>query len=162
MATLLRALPIPSEPRSVTPLPGVSWALPERVTRPGRAGPRRKRGRKGSVMGTRKAITDARTRAFTAPPGREAVLWDGIVSGLGLRVRLNGRKTWIVHRRIGNTVVKRTLSALDAISIEDARRAACALIAEARGVGRRADWTPIGALTSCFLLTHRGQHHALS
>ena len=61
------------------------------------------------------------------------MLWDGIVSGLGLRVRLNGRKTWIVHRRIGNTVVKRTLSALDAISIEDARRAACALIAEARG-----------------------------
>ena len=30
------------------------------------------------------------------------------------------------------------------------------------GVGRRADWTPIGALTSCFLLTHRGQHRALN
>ena len=29
-------------------------------------------------------------------------------------------------------------------------------------VGRRADWTPIGALTSCFLLTHRGQHRALN
>ena len=32
----------------------------------------------------------------------------------------------------------------------------------ARIVGRRADWTPIGALTSCFLLTHRGQHRALN
>ena len=31
-----------------------------------------------------------------------------------------------------------------------------------QGVGRRADWTPIGALTSCFLLTHRGQHRALN
>ena len=31
-----------------------------------------------------------------------------------------------------------------------------------QSVGRRADWTPIGALTSCFLLTHRGQHRALN
>ena len=29
-------------------------------------------------------------------------------------------------------------------------------------VGRRADWTPIGALTSCFLLTQRGQYRALN
>ena len=30
-----------------------------------------------------------------------------------------------------------------------------------QNVGRRADWTPIGALTSCFLLTYRGQYRAL-
>ena len=36
-------------------------------------------------MRKRKAITDARARAFMAPPGREAVLWDSIVSGLGLQ-----------------------------------------------------------------------------
>ena len=82
-------------------------------------------------MGTRKAITDARARAFKAPPGREAVLWDGVVSGLGLRALPSGRKTWFVHRRVGNGVVKRTLSAADAMSVEDARRVARALIEEA-------------------------------
>ena len=50
-ATLLRAPSIPSEPRSVTPLPGVSWTLPARVPRPGRSGPRRKRSRNGSSDG---------------------------------------------------------------------------------------------------------------
>ena len=29
-------------------------------------------------------------------------------------------------------------------------------------VGRRADWTPIGTLTSCFLAIHRGQHRVLN
>ena len=33
---------------------------------------------------------------------------------------------------------------------------------EGYAIGQRADWTPIGALTSCFLLTHRGQHRALN
>ena len=82
-------------------------------------------------MGKRKAITDARARAFKAPPGREAVLWDGVVSGLGLRALPSGRKTWFVHRRVGDGFVKRTLSVTDAMSVEDARRAARALIAEA-------------------------------
>ena len=84
-------------------------------------------------MGTRKKITDARARAFTAPPGREAVLWDVDVPGLGLRARPSGRKTWFVHRRVGNEVVKRTLSAADAMSTEEARRAARALIEEVEG-----------------------------
>ena len=82
-------------------------------------------------MGTRTRITEARARAFTAPPGREAVLWDGDVPGLGLRARASGRKTWIVHRRVGNGVVKRTLGASDAMSVEDVRRAARVLIEEA-------------------------------
>ena len=87
-------------------------------------------------MGKRKAITDARARAFRAPPGREAVLWDGVVSGLGLRALPSGRKTWFVHRRVGNGLVKRTLSATDAMAVEDARCAARAVIAEAeRGGG---------------------------
>ena len=39
---------------------------------------------------------------------------------------------------------------------------ACAGPDLVHGVGRRADWTPLGALTSCFLWTHRGQHRALN
>ena len=45
--------------------------------------------------------------------------------------RTSGRKTWIVQRRIGGTIVKRTLASADAMSVEDARRAARVLIAEA-------------------------------
>ena len=84
-------------------------------------------------MGKRKAITDARARVFKAPPGREAVLWDGVVSGLGVRALPSGRKTWFVHRRVGNGLVKRTLSVTDAMSVEGARRAARALIEGAEG-----------------------------
>ena len=82
-------------------------------------------------MGKRNAITDARARAFKAPPGREAVLWDGVVSGFGVRALPSGRKTWFVQRRVGNGFVKRTLSAADAMPVEDARRAARALVADA-------------------------------
>ena len=79
----------------------------------------------------RAEITAAHARTFTPPPGREAVLWDSTVPGLGVRVRPNGHRTWIVHRRLGRRVVKRTLGALDALRVEDARRAALALIAGA-------------------------------
>ena len=82
-------------------------------------------------MGKRTAIIDARVRAFTASPRREAVLWDGVVSGLGVRARASGRKTWIVQRRIGDALVKRTLSAAEAMTVEHARCAARALIADA-------------------------------
>ena len=68
-------------------------------------------------MGKRKAITDAQARAFTATAGREAVLWDGVVSGLGVRALPSGRKTWFVHRRVGDGFVKRTLSAADAMPV---------------------------------------------
>ena len=74
-------------------------------------------------MTNRTKITEARARAFVPANGREAVLWDSIAPGLGLRVRPNGRKTWIVHRRCNGSVVRRTLGGLDALTVEDARRA---------------------------------------
>ena len=77
-------------------------------------------------------ITEARARAFVPADGREAVLWDSAAPGLGLRARPNGRKTWIVHRRWNGSVVKRTLGALDALTVEDARHAARALLADAQ------------------------------
>ncbi len=58
------------------------------------------------------------------------MLWDSAAPGLGLRARPNGRKTWIVHRRCNGSVVKRTLGALDALTVEDARHAARALLAD--------------------------------
>ena len=74
-------------------------------------------------MANRTKITEARARAFAAADGREAVLWDSSAPGLGLRVRPNGRKTWIVHRRCNGSPVRRTLGALDALTVEDARHA---------------------------------------
>ena len=109
--------------RSVTPLPRVSWVLPERVPSSGRGGPRRKRGRKGSVMGT----GTKSPRHGRAPSRRRqsARRYSGtVVTGLGLRARPSGRKLWFVHRRVGNAVTKRTLSVVDAMSVEDVRRAA--------------------------------------
>ena len=83
----------------------------------------------------RTEITAERARVFTPPPGREAVLWDTIVQGLGLRIRPTGRRTWIVHRRLRGGVVKRTLGPLDALTIDDARQDARALIAGAAAGG---------------------------
>ena len=82
-------------------------------------------------MTNRTKITEARARTFVPADGREAMLWDSAAPGLGLRVRANGRKTWIVHRRCNGSVVKRTLGTLDALTVEDARHAARALLADA-------------------------------
>ena len=71
-------------------------------------------------MTNRTKITMAGARAFAAADRREAVLWDSVAPGLGLRARPNGRKTWIVHRRCNGSVVKRTLGTLDALTVEDA------------------------------------------
>ena len=60
-------------------------------------------------MTNRTKITMAGARAFALANGREAKLWDSAAPGLGLRVRANGCKTWIVHRRCNGSVVKRTL-----------------------------------------------------
>ena len=88
-------------------------------------------------MANKTKITMAAARAFTPADTREAVLWDSAAPGLGLRVRPNGRKTWIVHRRCNGAVIKRTLGMLDSLTVEDARRAARALLA-----GTQADRAP--------------------
>ena len=82
-------------------------------------------------MASKTKITEAGARTFAPADGREAVLWDSAAPGLGLRARPNGRKTWVVHRRCNGSVVKRTLGALDALTVEDARHAARALLADA-------------------------------
>ena len=84
-------------------------------------------------MGARTKITDARARAFAPAHGREAVLWDSLVIGFGLRVRPSGSKTWIVHRRCSGSVLKRSLGSLDTVTADDARRMARALVADVPG-----------------------------
>ena len=86
-------------------------------------------------MANKTKITEARARAFVPADGREAVLWDSIAPGLGLWVRPNGRKTWIVHRRRNGSVIRRTLGTLDTLTVEDARAAALAFLAREKGGG---------------------------
>ena len=80
-------------------------------------------------MANRTKITEARASALAPADGREGVLWDSAAPRLGLRVRPNGRATWIVHRRCNGSVVRRRLGALDALTVEDARHAARAMFA---------------------------------
>ena len=102
-------------------------------------------------MTNRTKITMAGARAFAAADGREAVLWDSAAPGLGLRARANGRKTWIVHRRRNGSVVKRTLGALDALTVEDARHAARAMFADAETNGAPAAVPTVRTFAPVFL-----------
>ena len=102
-------------------------------------------------MANRTKITAAKARAFAAAGGREAVLWDSAAPGLGLRVRANGRKTWIVHRRCNGSVIRRTLGALDALTVEDARHAARALFADAEASGAPAPVPTVRTFAPAFL-----------
>ena len=102
-------------------------------------------------MANRTKITEARARAFAPADGRESVLWDSAARGPGLRVRANGRKTWIVHRRGNGSVVKRTLGAFDALTVEDARHAARALLDEAATGGASAVVPTVRTFAPAFL-----------
>ena len=102
-------------------------------------------------MANRTKITMTGARAFAAAEGREAVLWDSAAPGLGLRARANGRKTWIVHRCCNGSVVRRTLGALDALTVEDARHAARALLADAEALGTPAAVPTVRTFAPAFL-----------
>ena len=98
------------------PLPSVSWAFPDPWN-----------GRVATVV----TKTNRRGRDMV-DGGREAVLWDSLAPGFGLRVRPNGRKTWIAHRWCAGAVVIKKLGTLDALRVEDACHAGCALLAGAK------------------------------
>ena len=102
-------------------------------------------------MANRTKITEARARAFVSAGGREAVLWDSAAPGLRLRVRPNGCKTWIVHRRCDGSVVRRTLGPFHALTVEDARHAARAIIADAEAGGAAAAIPTVRTFAPAFL-----------
>ena len=108
-------------------------------------------------MASKKRITDARARAFGHATGREAVLWDTEAPGLGLRARPNGRKTWIVRRRCAGEVVRRTLGTLDALTVEDARQAARAILADADSGDAPAAVLTVRAFAPAFLADCAGR-----
>jgi Arm DNA-binding domain len=76
-------------------------------------------------------------RTIQAAPAedQEYVLWDHDLSCFGLRVRPGGGKTFIARTRVGRgrdaRKVTFTIGKPDVMTVEDARRKARALIAEA-------------------------------
>ena len=75
-------------------------------------------------------LTIQRIAAVTCVPGKgEAILWDAMVSGLGVRAYPSGRKTYFVQYRIdggGRRAQQRRLALddVDSISLADARKVA--------------------------------------
>ena len=128
-AAIERDGPNPSELRTRRCAPARPGCAPTTETpMPRRARPKRNGRDRTMANGTK--ITMASARPFTTADGREAVLWDSVAPELGLRARPNGRTTWIGRRRRNGSVVRRTLGPLDALTVEDARVAARALLAD--------------------------------
>ena len=65
------------------------------------------------------------------PAVSEAMLWNAMVPGFELRVRLGGRQMWIVRRRKGGGVLRRTLGTVEVFLADAARGAARTLISAA-------------------------------
>ena len=118
---------------------GLSEALPETFREAAR------------LPAVRAAIRQQIARLDRSPAPQRGMAWTGdepLVAGDHIAWRAGGTMHHTAVAFPGDTGGMR---ASDTLLLRIARPA----------VGRRADWTPIGALTSCFLLTHRGQHRAL-
>ena len=81
----------------------------------------------------------------------DPVNYGSAAPGLRLRVRPNGCKTWIVHRRCDGSVVRRTLGPFHALTVEDARPAARAIIADAEAGGAAAAIPTVRTFAPAFL-----------
>ncbi len=88
-------------------------------------------------MPIRKRLTDAGI-ARLRPKVREYTVWDTGVSGLGVRVRPSGSRTFIYHRKMAAGVRKMSFGPAALREVEDVR---CACLAAASGPGD-ADDTP--------------------
>ena len=71
--------------------------------------------------------------ALTLPPGKsDHLVPDGTVPGLALRLRAGGGRTWVFSYRIGVKQRRITIGAASAVSVQEARRRAAQLYANAK------------------------------
>jgi integrase len=79
-------------------------------------------------------LTKATVEALAAPATGQIVVWDSEVPGFGLRIGAYTR-TFILQRRIGSRLVKRTLGRFGEVTPEQARKDARAMAADlSRGI----------------------------
>ena len=108
-------------------------------------------------MATRTETTETLARVVAAADGRDGVLWESAAPGLGLRVRPNGRKTWVVHRRCNDSpsggrsarrrrrrITNRYVHLDDATLSQAAERLVVAIQPKLCHLKRAADKRPVG------------------
>ena len=78
---------------------------------------------------TSKPRLSAATAAAARPGARELTLWDGALSGFGLRVQPSGSKSFLVQIRVQGRMRKFTLGQFPAMGIGEARKEAAAVLA---------------------------------
>lgn len=77
------------------------------------------------ALGERVSITASVIERLTCPPGKEqAFLRDSLAPGLCVRVSVQGAKTFVFERKVGQRTVRRTIADVRSVSIEDARDSA--------------------------------------
>jgi hypothetical protein len=70
-------------------------------------------------------LTRPNVARLAVPPGRtEIIVFDEVLPGFGVRVRLGGKRTWIAQYRLGSKQRRVTLGTTDTLDSEEARRRA--------------------------------------
>ena len=89
-------------------------------------------------MATRKRIrlTDAGI-ARLRPGTREFTIWDSRVPGLGVRVRPNGGRSYVLIRTVDGRTRRVSLGPVSSKGVDEVRRECLAMIADAAVVGRK-------------------------
>ena len=78
------------------------------------------------MKGRRVRLTDAGVGRLK-PHTTEYAVWDSEVSGLGVRVRPSGHRSFVWHRRVQGEPVRATVGPAALMTVEDARKRALAL-----------------------------------
>lgn len=75
--------------------------------------------------GHRMRLTKPAVARLSLPEGKqEAIYFDDLLPGFGVRLRAGGKKTWIVQYRVGHRQRRLTLGALAALDLDKARETA--------------------------------------
>jgi hypothetical protein len=70
-------------------------------------------------------LTRPNVARLAVPSGRtEIIVFDEVLPGFGVRVRLGGKRTWIAQYRLGSKQRRITLGTTDTLDCEEARRRA--------------------------------------
>jgi integrase len=112
-------------------------------------------------------LTDSAISKLRLPPGKDEIItFDSDLSGLGVRLRASGSKTWVFQYKLGSQHRRITLGKFPALHPTQARKTAAKLHAEvklgndpaaikAAKQGRAAE--TVGAILKTYLTRRRGQ-----
>ena len=74
-----------------------------------------------------------RTIREAKPDGRTRILWDGSVTGFGVKVSAGGSKRYVIDYRTGGRQRRATIGRVAELSLRDARKLAASELARIRG-----------------------------